>query len=359
MALIDAGLRGALVALLMLVVAILAPHWRHDRHADLVRISIALALSLAVQAFSASPWVEHQLSCAAQSPGIGLSLGTAAVFWLFARAVFEDGFRLRAWHGALWAAVVLFGASICRWAGWWPAFALLRAVPIAFTLLGLAAVIRPWRVDLVEKRRRWRGVVVGGGAVYALIMVGLRIRSVDGNLSAGGALGDVAMMLALTSLIAWRLLAPRAQGLWGEEEPPPAPLAALATLATLSPAPTAADPQDAALAAALARLMHEGRAYAQEGLSLAGLAGQLGAPEYRLRRVINQGLGHRNFNAYVNGLRLAEAKRRLADPAQRQLPVLTIALDVGFGSIGPFNRAFKADTGLTPTEFRQRALADS
>jgi AraC-like DNA-binding protein len=39
--------------------------------------------------------------------------------------------------------------------------------------------------------------------------------------------------------------------------------------------------------------------------------------------------------------------------------VLTIALDVGFGSIGPFNRAFKAGTGLTPTEFRQRALADS
>ena len=105
--------------------------------------------------------------------------------------------------------------------------------------------------------------------------------------------------------------------------------------------------------------MGEGRGYAQEGLSLASLAEQLGTPEYRLRRVINQGLGHRNFNAYVNGLRLAEAKRRLADPAERALPVLTIALDVGFGSIGPFNRAFKADTGLTPTEFRQKSLAES
>ncbi|PTT81709.1 AraC family transcriptional regulator, partial [Pelomonas sp. HMWF004] len=118
-------------------------------------------------------------------------------------------------------------------------------------------------------------------------------------------------------------------------------------------------PQDRAVAAALAALMGEGRGYAQEGLSLAGLAAQLGTPEYRLRRVINQGLGHRNFNAYVNGLRLLEAKRRLADPAQRQLPVLSIALDVGFGSIGPFNRAFKADTGLTPTEFRQQALAEN
>lgn len=347
MALIDAGLRGALVALLALVIAILLPHWRHARHAHVVRIGILLALSLAVQAISASPWVERELRCAAQSPGIGISLGTAVLFWLFARAVFEDGFRLRAWHAALWAAVALFGATICLWSHWWPAWMLLRAIPIAFALLGLTAVAGPWRVDLVEKRRRWRGLVVGGGAAYALVMVAQRIGSANGSLSEGAALGDVAMLLALTSTMAWQLLMPRAAGLWGEEGAPPAP------------PPPAADAQDQAVAAELARLMGQQRGYAQEGLSLAGLAERLRTPEYRLRRVINQGLGHRNFTAYVNGLRLAEAKRRLADPAQRQLPVLTIALDVGFGSIGPFNRAFKADTGLTPTEFRQRALADS
>jgi AraC-like DNA-binding protein len=78
--------------------------------------------------------------------------------------------------------------------------------------------------------------------------------------------------------------------------------------------------------------------------------------EYRLRRLINQRLGHRNFNAYVNGLRLDQARAVLADPAQRQLPVLTIALDAGFGSIGPFNRAFKAATRLTPTEYRRMRL---
>jgi AraC-like DNA-binding protein len=347
MALIDAGLRGALIALLALVIAALLPHWRHARHADLVRVGLALCASLIVQTLSASPWVERQLSCAAQSPGIGLSLGSAVLFWLFARAVFEDGFRLRAWHGGLWGAVVLYGTGICHWSPWWPAWVLMRALPIAFALAGLAAVVGPWRVDLIEQRRRWRGAVVGGGAAYALVMVGLRIRSADGSLSDGAALGDVAMLLTLTAVIAGLLLAPRAQGLWGEAAAP-AP-----------PAMPAADPQDGTVAAALARLMGEGRGYAQEGLSLASLAEQLGTPEYRLRRVINQGLGHRNFNAFVNGLRLAEAKRRLAAPAERQLPVLTIALDVGFGSIGPFNRAFKADTGLTPTEFRQKALADS
>jgi AraC-like DNA-binding protein len=105
--------------------------------------------------------------------------------------------------------------------------------------------------------------------------------------------------------------------------------------------------------------MHADRAYRSDKLSLAALASRLAVPEYRLRRHINQRLGHRNFNAYVNGWRLAEAQAALADPAQRDLPVLTIALNAGFQSIGPFNRAFKAATGLTPTEFRKQNSTDS
>jgi AraC-like DNA-binding protein len=124
-------------------------------------------------------------------------------------------------------------------------------------------------------------------------------------------------------------------------------------------APPAPDPADQALAEALQRLMNEERAYRTEDLSIAGLAARLGTPEYRLRRLINQRLGHRNFNAFVNGFRLAEARTALADPARRSLPVLSIALEAGFQSIGPFNRAFKAATGLTPTEYRREKLADS
>jgi AraC-like DNA-binding protein len=128
-------------------------------------------------------------------------------------------------------------------------------------------------------------------------------------------------------------------------------------------APTVAadvpDPADERLAQTLQRAMDEERAYRDEGLSVASLATRLGAPEYRLRRLINQRLGHRNFNAFVNGYRLAEARAALLDPRRSELPVLSIALDAGFQSIGPFNRAFKATTGLTPTEFRRGKLADS
>ncbi|SMC28622.1 Helix-turn-helix domain-containing protein [Andreprevotia lacus DSM 23236] len=80
-------------------------------------------------------------------------------------------------------------------------------------------------------------------------------------------------------------------------------------------------------------------------------------PEYKLRQLINQGLGWRNFNAFVNSYRIADARQALADTAQAEVPILTIAMDAGFQSLGPFNRAFKAETGLTPTAFRSEQLA--
>jgi AraC-like DNA-binding protein len=38
------------------------------------------------------------------------------------------------------------------------------------------------------------------------------------------------------------------------------------------------------------------------------------------------------------------------------VPILTIALDAGFQSLGPFNRAFKSATGETPSKYRRRKL---
>ena len=104
---------------------------------------------------------------------------------------------------------------------------------------------------------------------------------------------------------------------------------------------------------ALMRLMADERVYRQENITIGVLAGRLKIPEYRLRRLINQRLGYRNFNVFLNNHRIEEAKAALADPAQAEVPVITIAMDAGFQSLGPFNRAFKAVTGVTPTEYRR------
>jgi len=97
--------------------------------------------------------------------------------------------------------------------------------------------------------------------------------------------------------------------------------------------------------------------YHEAGLTIASLAARLGIPEYRLRRLINTRLGYRNFNQMLHAYRIAEASAALADPAQRRLPILTIALSVGYQSINPFNRAFRDLKGTTPSAFRQHALA--
>ncbi|HLW77633.1 MAG TPA: helix-turn-helix domain-containing protein, partial [Bryobacteraceae bacterium] len=113
---------------------------------------------------------------------------------------------------------------------------------------------------------------------------------------------------------------------------------------------------DAQLMTALRRLMEHDRVYREEGLSIGGLAAKLDTTEHSLRRLINQRLGYRNFNVFLNGYRLNEVISALSDPAQEMVPILTIALDAGFQSLGPFNRAFKAQTGVTPTEFRREQL---
>ena len=105
--------------------------------------------------------------------------------------------------------------------------------------------------------------------------------------------------------------------------------------------------------------MEREKAWRDEELSFARLAAQLGLQEYKLRRLINRGLGHRNFTAFLNRYRIKEVCDALDDPSQAAVPISTIALDAGFGSLGPFNRAFREANGMTPSEYRSRGLVDS
>jgi AraC-like DNA-binding protein len=293
-----------------------------------------------------------------------VSVGNAMVFWLFARALFEDDFVVRARHFAGWVAVAAIGGSFCL------SLALLgpqspvtvvsrvalRWVPAGFALLVIVAAASQWRADLVERRRRLRGFIVIAGAAYAAAMVAVRLAMPHGALSAVAAGFDTAALLVIVLVIGVAVLRVSDGGLLPAAEPAGKP-AGVPVVG--NQARTAPDPAEDQLAEALARLMQHERVYRIDDLTLGLLALKLGVPEYRLRRCINQRLGHRNFNAYVNALRLAQAREALADPARREASVLEIAMDAGFGSIGPFNRAFKAASGLTPSEFRRQVLADS
>jgi AraC-like DNA-binding protein len=107
------------------------------------------------------------------------------------------------------------------------------------------------------------------------------------------------------------------------------------------------------------KVFEQERVYREHGLTIANLATKLDLPEYRLRALINKHLGYRNFNALLHEYRIKDACVMLADAQQRHLPVLTIALTVGYQSITPFNNAFRQAQGVTPTEFRKRALHET
>jgi AraC-like DNA-binding protein len=380
--LIDAALRGMVLAITLLMAALLLR--RHSPPAaattPAARAALLLCLGLAVQALGSTPFVEQQLRCSLQSPLVGVAVGNAVLFWLFSAALFDDDFRWQPWHLLAWALAAGVGAVQC------PLFvggedlagmravlrAALRLIPALCAVAALWSALRHWGADLVESRRRLRLLLVGAGAVYTAVQLAARLSTPVGLLSPGLALLDMAVLLVVVGSWALALLQLAPGGLLLPAAGLPRRSAANGPASAQAGAPAARPvaaapsddaapgaPVDQALAGALQQAMSVDRAYRDPGLSLAALAARLAVPEYRLRRHINQRLGFRNFNAYVNAFRLDDARRWLADPAQRDAPVLTLALDAGFGSIGPFNRAFKADTGLTPTEFRARALADS
>lgn len=103
--------------------------------------------------------------------------------------------------------------------------------------------------------------------------------------------------------------------------------------------------------------MTQRKPYLEARLSIGDLANRLGISETQLRETIGDGLGHDNFSSFINSYRIADIKRALRDPDQAHLPILTIALDHGFSSLSPFNRAFKTHVGVTPSTFRKKPSA--
>ncbi|KXJ61142.1 MAG: hypothetical protein AXW14_10005 [Alteromonas sp. Nap_26] len=94
--------------------------------------------------------------------------------------------------------------------------------------------------------------------------------------------------------------------------------------------------------------------YKQQAFSIGTLSETIGIPEHQLRKVINQELGFSNFSHYLNSYRIPYVCRQLEDKQQRHIPILTLALEAGYGSIAPFNRAFKHHMGKTPSQYRDQ-----
>jgi len=335
---LETGLRGGAIALLILLAI---TGWRDARRDPAARLTVLFDLCAIAYLVESAPGVAF-----VTPPWIVLirilSMATPAVLLHWAASSFDDFYAPRWWRWLPFAAMAAIAACAII-TDWTIAWRVARIAAFALVIAGIWRILAGRDADLVERRRRLRVILATVIGIWIAALTALStvaseaVRADAGIVTAGGVLGLV---------LAAALLRLRVE-----------PRAATAIRPPVAASADAADPEERAWLDRLAALMAHDRVYREEGFGLARLAQYMKIPEYRLRRLINQRLGQRNFVAFVNGYRLAEAMAALADPAQREVPVLTIALDAGFQSIGPFNRAFKAHTGRTPSEFRREQLA--
>ena len=352
MSMLEAALRGGTVAILLLVAILFLR--------DLGRSPAGRNCPLFL--LSAAGYV------ACSAPGLArldtplgllllvVSLGLPALFWMSAAAIFDDEFtpswrRVFAWIGlvvlGLWS--ILDGQPLVDFAYY----------GLSLLFVGLAArqALIGRETDLVEARRRLRVQLAVSSASYAAVIMIADMVSPGSSGTAPFSIVNAIGLAAITFAfaISWLGLAREAPLLSPANSQRSSPSTEVGP--DHAPAARPLDEQEKALLEALRKLMEEQRLYRQEGLTIAVLAARLGIPEYRLRRLINRRLGHRNFSSFVNGYRLAEARAALADPVRADVPILTIALDTGFQSLAPFNRAFKLTAGMTPSACRRQCLS--
>jgi AraC-like DNA-binding protein len=320
--------------------------WRSSLSVHVRIAGVLSAVSMATWFITESP----SLWKAMGNPPILMALNypVAGLFWLFVLVIFDD-WRVTPWTLAPAGALLVSGLIMGFTAG--PVLDALWSVRnIGCALLALHAggvIVRGWSGDLLEARRRFRALLLGASCVFVLFEVaaGFAHRLDPAGpwlmMAVGQPYGGVIVAL-WTLLLAMLLLQPR-----------PAVFGAARRVEV------GLDAREAADRATLEKLdaLMAAEAWRREGLTIGDLARELETPEHRLRRLINQRLGHRNFVDFVNSHRLDAARRRLADPAQARMTVAAIAFDLGYGSLGPFNRAFRAATGTTPTDWRRQALA--
>ncbi|MBR0689753.1 helix-turn-helix transcriptional regulator [Bradyrhizobium manausense] len=357
MSTLEAALRGGAVVILLFRVAMAA---RDARRNPISRYVVLLNLSIAAYIVDSAPGFDT-LALPLRMPVHLVSVVMPAAFWMVVSAIFVDEFRLRWYHWV--GGLALMGFALVDMFRHPMSVDVARTcLSVSLLLLGIWHVLSGRATDLVEKRRRLRVWYAMVTALYALFIIGSDWLWPGGLSAASLSLANAAGLTALIFLFA--VLGTQASA---ETSLIPAPALARTLTSTLEsqpatiprnpPSAVLATEPDAAELAALRGLLDHDKVFREPDLSIATLSQKLDIPEYRLRHLINHQLGHRNFSAFVNGYRLAEAEAALGDPAQAEVPILTIALDAGFGSIGPFNRAFKAQTGLTPSEYR-RARAD-
>lgn len=357
--------RQTLITALLLIaagamLATAAGIWRAQQPA--VRWS-GVAFDLSGAGYAIKLWNDETgfFSHTAAWPLLFLSIGAVGWFWLFVLTLFEDRKNIRPVLFVPIVGLILIGlaSAYLRVPGGKWLMAISCAAHIAMALHILTVVTRSWNGDLVEVRRQLRGPFV---VVVTLYIIALSLADLWEGFVAPLPMFSLFNSIILTAISlagAFVFIDARDQLFGGKTAGaatgPPVGIAHTANGDTR----ISSNLLDRAARAdldRLDRLMKTEEVWREEGLTIASLAVRVNMPEAHLRRLINDHLGYRNFPSFVNAHRIRAAMVRLADPNEARTSISAIAFDIGFASLGPFNRAFKEETGQSPSEWRRHAL---
>jgi len=257
--------------------------------------------------------------------------------WWFGLALFDDDFELGAFE---WGVAALFSVIAIPvklyFLGihdlWFPGMDIISALIPMMMMFHLAyRAIKGRKEDLIEKRRRVR--VWFAAAIAMVLTVSILAERIA--IAAGVDSRDTIWITYSFTLpiVIWAVL-------WLTRLHPEA-LAFQSKPKGVTQVSQNIEPRDIKVHKKLVTAQH------------------LDVPAHQLRALINRSMGYQNFAAFVNHYRIRDVKRALADPKNGRIPILTLAMDSGFSSLAPFNRAFKKSVGITPTEYRNNLLDET
>ena len=333
---------GVLIVLALLII-------RDGRHVRALQFSLPL-IALLIWLFLSTGHPDITVTGPMSVPLRLFDMLSFIFVWWFGLALFDDEFKLGLieWAGAaLYIATHLPGRLYyLGFDVWWSKSMELVTSAIVLALMTHIAyvAIAGHREDLVESRRKMRKSFAI--AIVLLIVVTILMERLAGNFG-------IAPYTSIHTIYLFTL---------------PLSLWAIMWLATLNPESLAFPtkelaltessiaPKDALSHQRLVSIMEDEAAYAEHGLTIGKLSQKVGIPSHQLRSLINQSMGYRNYTAFLNHYRIKAVKAALSDAQKSRIPVLTLAIEAGFSSLAPFNRAFKDSEGVTPTKYRRQQL---
>lgn len=114
--------------------------------------------------------------------------------------------------------------------------------------------------------------------------------------------------------------------------------------------------QAASVLSQLLATMTEKMPYLNRDLTIYDLSAMTGISRHYITQVLNEYYG-KNFFAFVNEYRVNEAVSRMKNIRYINYTILAIAYDSGFNSKSAFNKFFKEQMGMTPSEYRESLLS--